>query len=116
MSRKRQRSVQERRLLEAREVDRTLRKERANRLEERAERVRKFHSQTGWALYRVGAVSLLLLPTAKGILCLGVLAPSAGFLALYLWLGFQLRKLERERDFYGWVPDNWVIPSDWKSM
>lgn len=116
MKRKRRRSREERRLLQAREADRDLRRERANRLAEQAYRVRKYRRKIGWIIGSMTLSSVLLLLASKASVGLWVLAPSAGFLAVYLLLSLYLRKLERERDFYGWAPDTCVMPLDWKWM
>lgn len=91
-----------------------MRTERAHRLAQQVERVQKYRSQVGWAFSKTAPVSVLVLAATNAFFLLCVL--SAGFLALYFLLGLYLRKLERERDFYGWVPDNRVIPPDWKPM
>lgn len=114
MSRKRQRSPEERRLLQAREADRVLRKERANRLGQRSRRVRKLRSQTGWAFYRVGVISLWLVRIPRAFQWAA--AVSGCFAVLYVLLDLYFYRLEREREFYGWVPDTRVIPPDWKRM
>lgn len=103
-------------LLRAREADQALRKERAASLAERADRVRKLRSQLGWACYHLGAVSLALLFVPQSFLFQWGLGVSVGLTLLYLLLDHYLRRLERERDFYGWIPDTRVIPPDWKQM
>jgi hypothetical protein len=107
-------------LLRAREADRALRKQRAASLEERACRLRKLRNWTGQASFKAAVLSVvvLLAPLPQPFLFLVLLGlgVSAGFLALYLLLHRYLRKLERERDFYGWIPDTRVLPPDWKQM
>jgi Flp pilus assembly protein TadB len=116
MSRKRRRSSTEQRLLQAQEADQTLRKERATSLEERACRLRKLRNWTGQASFKAAILSVVLLAAADPSVWLWTLIPGVGSLAVYLLQGLYLRKLERERDFYGWIPDTRVIPPDWKQM
>lgn len=103
MRRKRKRSAEERKLRQAREADRDLRRERAHYWEARAAQTRLIRSTIGKAAFRVTLFAVPMICIPPGYLWLLALAVSLVLLVLYLLLHLYVRRLERERDFYGYA-------------